>query len=359
MAGSKIKTLFFQSANVWKTALAAGLSFEIAQLTGTKHPYFAPLAAILCVQITIDKSIKSGYNRIAGTVIGVLLTAFIAGFIGVHGWSIGLIVLIGTLIGRVLGLGESAVYQVGISAMMVLMFEAKSHSYALDRVVETVIGAAIAIIINMVIIPPDLTRDAKEAFNTLNDNLAKCFYRTGEWIDNDCEEAKGEKLRQDTRTFLAHLHDVLTKSEQAEDSLKYNPLRKNNRDRLHDVREKLLLTQRAYNHLVSIVRTFHHWSKSSKFKKELYEPWADRMRCIGDIVQGRNAEDASVKAVKIGLMQNEETNQEIEMALPKEVRFYTFTLAVYNDAIQLMQEFESDNLESTNGGTEPVMHTPV
>jgi uncharacterized membrane protein YgaE (UPF0421/DUF939 family) len=356
MTGSKIKTLFFEYANVWKTALAAGLAFEIAQLTGTKHPYFAPLAAILCVQITIDKSIKSGYNRIIGTVIGVLLTAFISGLIGVHGWSIGLIVLIGTLIGRLAGLGESAVYQVGISAMMVLLFEAKSHSYAFDRVFETLIGAFIAIIINMLIFPPDLTRDAKEAYNMLSDNLAKCFYRTGEWIDYHCEVAKGEKLRQDTRALLLHLHDVLTKSEQAENSLKFNPFRQNHRNRLHDVREKLLLTQRTYNHLVSIVRTFHHWSQSDRFIVELYEPWADRMRYIGDMIQSRKAEAKSVKIEE--KMESYETNNEIGMALPQEIRSYTFTMAVYNDTTQLMREFQLGGGEHREGNAVPVGHAP-
>ncbi len=338
--GSRFITLIFQYANVWKTAIAAGLSFEIAQLTGTKHPYFAPLAAILCVQITINKSIKSGYNRIVGTVVGVLLTAFIAGTIGEHGWSIGLIVLIGTLLARLLGLGESAVYQVGISAMMVLLFEVKSHSYAFDRVFETIIGASIAVLINMLVFPPDLTRDAKEAYNTLNRNLAKCFYRTAEWIDHDCPRTEGEKLREDTRGFLKQLHDTITKAEQADDSLKYNPFKQKNRKRLHDIREKLLLTERAYNHLVGIVRTFHHWSQSERFLREFYEPWADRMRYIGDIIQNRKVGDTEQARRKMD--SSYENNNEIEMALPKDVRFYTFTLSVYNDAIQMMREFSTE-----------------
>ena len=62
---------------VWKMAIASAVSWEVAKLVGSNHPYLAPLSAILCLQATIDQSIRFSFQRIVGTAIGVILTAYL------------------------------------------------------------------------------------------------------------------------------------------------------------------------------------------------------------------------------------------------------------------------------------------
>lgn len=47
---------------IWKMAIASAISWEIAKLAGSHHPYLAPISVILCLQTTINRSIQFSYQ---------------------------------------------------------------------------------------------------------------------------------------------------------------------------------------------------------------------------------------------------------------------------------------------------------
>jgi hypothetical protein len=62
---------------ILKMSAASGIAWELAKLAGSKHPYLAPLSVILCVQTTILQSVQYSVHRLLGTIVGVLLTAWV------------------------------------------------------------------------------------------------------------------------------------------------------------------------------------------------------------------------------------------------------------------------------------------
>src|SRR5688572_11824160 len=57
---------------VLKTALAAGVSWQIASLVpGNDHPYLAPICAVLLMQLTIAQSIDLALHRGIGIGFGI------------------------------------------------------------------------------------------------------------------------------------------------------------------------------------------------------------------------------------------------------------------------------------------------
>ena len=57
-----------------KTAIAAGLSwFVAANVLRNNLPVFAPLAALLTVQVTLWESVSRGLQRVVGVVVGVAI----------------------------------------------------------------------------------------------------------------------------------------------------------------------------------------------------------------------------------------------------------------------------------------------
>jgi uncharacterized membrane protein YgaE (UPF0421/DUF939 family) len=103
-----------------KTVLAAVVAFSAADALHTSSsPVLAPLTALLVVQLTMYETLTHGRERIVSVVAGVLLAALFASVTGLTWWSLGLVVAVSLVAGRLLRLGPH-LPEVPISAMLVL-----------------------------------------------------------------------------------------------------------------------------------------------------------------------------------------------------------------------------------------------
>ena len=156
-----------------KTAVAAGISWFIAaNLMGNSIPVFAPLAALLTVQVTVWDSVSRGLQRVLGVVVGVLVAYGFARLAGINAWSIALVIFVSLLAGRALRLGQQGSIQVPVSALLVLVLGATTGGYALDRVLDTMVGAATGILVNVVVVPPTQVKGARMEVNAFAGALA-------------------------------------------------------------------------------------------------------------------------------------------------------------------------------------------
>ena len=104
-----------------KAGVAAGLSWWLSQLLfGSSQPYFAPLAAILTMQVTVSDSVTFGGQRILGVIGGVAVSLAAAHWLRPSALGVALLVFAGMGIASVVGLANVAVAQVGISGLLVL-----------------------------------------------------------------------------------------------------------------------------------------------------------------------------------------------------------------------------------------------
>ena len=143
-----------------KTAIAAGLAW-VAALAADPHsrPYFAPLAVLLVVQPTVYDSLSRAFQRIVGVVVGVAAALAVSHVLGPSAWSIGIIIFAGLLVGWTARLGPQGVVQVPVSGLLVFLVGQTTHGYAGERIVETLIGAGIAVIA-VLLTPPAPAPDA-------------------------------------------------------------------------------------------------------------------------------------------------------------------------------------------------------
>ncbi len=96
---------------------------------------------MLTVQVTVWDSVSRGLQRALGVVVGVLLAYALARLLGMHVWSVALLVFVSWVAGQVLRLGQQGAVQVPVSALLVLVLGASTTGYAVDRVVDTFVGA--------------------------------------------------------------------------------------------------------------------------------------------------------------------------------------------------------------------------
>ena len=111
-------------------------------------PVFAAIAALLVVQPSVNQSLGKAIERSIGVILGVVIATGISLAFGQSTWIILVAVVVAMLVAWALKMTPGTSNQVAISAMLVLALGASSPEYALDRVLETLIGAAIGIIVN-------------------------------------------------------------------------------------------------------------------------------------------------------------------------------------------------------------------
>ncbi len=140
-------------------------AFLIAQLVGlhSPPPIIAALTALLVVQATLTSTLLNGLQRVASVVAGVALAVAVVAVVGLTWWSLAALVAASIVVGQLLRLGPHLV-EVPISAMLVLgVGSAGVESVGVGRVVETLIGAAVGMLVNVAFPPAVQTRYAGQA----------------------------------------------------------------------------------------------------------------------------------------------------------------------------------------------------
>lgn len=218
---SSSRTPFLQ---VVKTAVAVVAAVLLCRLLiQGPFPTFAAIAALLVVQPSINQSFVKGLERSAGVVLGVLLATGFHLLLGDSVWVVLLVVVLAILIAWVLRLTPTSATQVSISGMLVLTAGVVTPNYSADRILETVIGAVVALVVNALIIPPVLLEPAHLAVARLARDTAAAFERvaiglTEGWDRDRWQDAlvRARALRQQHAKTEASLNA-------ARESLTMNP----------------------------------------------------------------------------------------------------------------------------------------
>ena len=153
-------TMLEKISLILKMVIGSAISWELAILFGSKYPYLGPISLIICLQATIIKSIRFGIARIVGTIIGVASVSILASSLHANGWSITVIMIVSLIIPLILGANTTTLHQIALSVLLVLEFEHKLHGYGLDRIRDSILGVAVALLLHILLYPPNLTKRA-------------------------------------------------------------------------------------------------------------------------------------------------------------------------------------------------------
>jgi uncharacterized membrane protein YgaE (UPF0421/DUF939 family) len=214
-----------------KTSVAVVLAWVISQwLLPGELPIFAAMAAIFVVQPSVNQSLGRALERSLGVVGGVLVALAIGIMFGQDSWIVLAATVLCILLAWALKLSPGSANQIPISAMLVLTLGAATPTYARDRIIETILGAAIAVIINAVIVPPVLLTPAHDAVTRLTDEIAATFDRVANALLSPQKYADLETLMIQARLLRPMLAKAERAISQAEESLTLNPRQARHRE---------------------------------------------------------------------------------------------------------------------------------
>ena len=167
-----------------RLTVAATASWVVASyLFPRTVPLLAPLTALLVVQVTPVSLLASGLDRVVSVVAGVSLAVGFSAVVPLRWWSLGILIALSIMIGQALRL-RSNLIEVAISAMLVLGVGALgAESAAWQRITETLVGAAVGIVVNLLLPPEVGSSDAGRAIRGLGDGLAALLERAADDLD--------------------------------------------------------------------------------------------------------------------------------------------------------------------------------
>jgi hypothetical protein len=184
-------------------------------------PVIAALTALLVVEVTLFDIVTSGVQRVVSVVVGVLLAVGFSSLVGISWWSLGILIAVSILVGQLLRLGPHLV-EVPISAMLVLAVGGE-ETVASDRIIETLIGAAVGVAVNIVF-PPRIRADtAARAVGNFADEIASLLQTAADELIDGITPEEADHWLEEGRRLSRHVPRIDRAIAQAEQSRRLNP----------------------------------------------------------------------------------------------------------------------------------------
>ncbi|MCS5716490.1 FUSC family protein [Herbiconiux sp. CPCC 205716] len=240
---------------VLKTAVAAVVAWALCSFVSSgQPPLFGAIAAIIVVQPSVNQSLSRAVERSIGVIAGVVVAYLVSLVFGAPSWLILLAIVLSLLVGWALRFPQSSTVQIPISAMLVLSIGAQTPGYAFERIIETVIGALIGVVVNWLVVPPVALKPAREAVTGLGREIAATMDSLATVLSAPTDAPFRTGMLVEARLLRPMQAKAQKAIDAAEESLRFNPRRTANRQLLGENVELLTMLGIVTNRVLGMAR---------------------------------------------------------------------------------------------------------
>jgi uncharacterized membrane protein YgaE (UPF0421/DUF939 family) len=137
-------------------ALGAGAAWMIAKgIFGTRGAFFAPVAAIITLGLTVGARLERAIEVSLGVPLGIALADVLVLEVGSGPIQLVGIVFVATSTAVILGGGPLLTSQAAVSAVLVVTLQPPTQGLSFTRAADALIGCGVALFLNFVIAPID------------------------------------------------------------------------------------------------------------------------------------------------------------------------------------------------------------
>jgi uncharacterized membrane protein YgaE (UPF0421/DUF939 family) len=194
--GERWRRLGRSALPIAQCAVAAGLAWYTAHdLVGHERPFFAPIAAVICLGVSLGARLRRVVELVVGVSVGLLVADVLISFIGSGGWQIALVVLLAMAVAVFADGATLLVAQAGSSAVLVATLLPPGGTAGIDRAIDALIGGAIGVLV-VAVLPTDPVGPVRRQARALLDELSAVLRATADALRDGDVEAAAAALRQ-------------------------------------------------------------------------------------------------------------------------------------------------------------------
>lgn len=198
---------------ILQATVAATLAYSVALAIGHAQPFFAPIAAIATVAISLAQRLRRASELLLGNAIGIALADLLVARIGTGAWQLGLVVAIALTSAIIVGGGPILIMQSTSAAVLIatLTPPTADQPWNTGRFVDAIIGGLVGLTVSALLMPVDPARHARAATDPVIDVIAEGYHRVADSLRTRDPAAAQEALSalRDTAPLLASFRSGL------------------------------------------------------------------------------------------------------------------------------------------------------
>ncbi|MDQ3792570.1 MAG: FUSC family protein [Actinomycetota bacterium] len=182
-----------------QTAVAASVAYFLAVvLFGHERPFFAPVAAVICLGVTLGQRWRRAVELVFGVAVGLTVADLLVLVIGTGAARIGAVVLLAMAAAVFFGARPLLVNQAAISAVLVVLLQPPNDAFDPARFLDSLAGGVVALAVNY-LFPINPERLVERAARPVFDELAAVLEEiSGALRDGDRDAAERALVRART-----------------------------------------------------------------------------------------------------------------------------------------------------------------
>ena len=232
LSRTSMRTRFDRLRVAWRSIVQASVAATAAYLIATdvaghSQPFFAPVAAIITLGITVGQRGRRAFELAIGVAVGIGVADALVLLIGSGPAMLAIVVLLAMVAAVFLGTGQVMVNQAAVSAVLVATLPPAAH-FSGARFVDALIGGGCALVVNALLLPADPVKLVKAAAEPVLNELAATLREVADAIEARTQEA-AEHVRLRARELDRLEAELEVAVAVSRETARYSPARRRSR----------------------------------------------------------------------------------------------------------------------------------
>jgi uncharacterized membrane protein YgaE (UPF0421/DUF939 family) len=233
-------------------ALAAGVAWALARyVVGHPTPFFAPVAAMICLGFSFGQRLRRVAELMVGVAIGVGVGDLFVNLFGTGVGQVVFVVAFAMSIAVLLGAGTLMTTQAGVQAALVTTLLPDPQA-GFSRWLDAALGGAVALAAATIAPAKAIRRPREQAAQVLNE-LASILIETADGLRAHDSEAITDALRR-ARASESLLDELSSAAEEGAAVVRMSPFRRRHRGRVQQIADLVIPLDLAVRNIRVLVR---------------------------------------------------------------------------------------------------------